>query len=657
MEWLLIGISAGIVGMICLQLSVVSRAAGLVLLVALGGSLVAAKRWQDRRLEHLAVQSQHQEKLPSEGRPGGYVTSESCRACHPNEYASWHMSYHRTMTQYASPESLKANFNHPPLTHLGQAIELEQVGDEYWVEMVDPDWTARKLANPNLYPDQSSGPRVRRRIGMVTGSHSMQVFWVPGEQGNLQHVFPYSYLFESERWVPFKDTFLRDPEMPIPTQLWNMNCISCHATAGQTRSDFQQRTVDTRAAELGIACESCHGPAEEHVAFYRNPLSRFQADREGAVDPTIANPAKMDAVRSSMVCGQCHGIGWVTDPVEANREGFRYRPGGELNQNRKLVRVVHKEDQAHLRQALGQNPRFLYDRYWSDGMVRVSGRDYTGMMEAPCHQNGELSCLSCHDLHHDAPDSKEALMWRNDQLTEHGASNEACLQCHESFRVDVAAHTHHPEGSAGSHCYNCHMPHTTYGLLKAIRSHHIDNPSVQSSLDTGRPNACNLCHLDQSLEWAGEHLTAWYDQPKPRLNREQREVAASLLWLLKGDAGQRALLAWHYGWEPAQLASGDDWMPFAVAQGLVDPYSAVRFISYRSLKSFGGFGDLDYDFIGPESGRQAALEQAEKRWEAGRDRGAIGTSRTLMNSDGSPQRLRYQNLIRRRNNRSMDLQE
>ena len=35
------------------------------------------------------------------------------------------------------------------------------------------------------------------------------------------------------------------------------------------------------------------------------------------------------------------------------------------------------------------------------------------------------------------------------------------------------------------------------------------------------------------------------------------EVAASVEWLLKGDAAQRIVAAWHYGWQPAREASGD----------------------------------------------------------------------------------------------------
>jgi hypothetical protein len=40
----------------------------------------------------------------------GFVSSQTCRACHPSQYQSWHRSYHRTMTQVASPETVAASF-------------------------------------------------------------------------------------------------------------------------------------------------------------------------------------------------------------------------------------------------------------------------------------------------------------------------------------------------------------------------------------------------------------------------------------------------------------------------------------------------------------------------------------------------------------------
>ena len=37
---------------------------------------------------------------------------------------------------------------------------------------------------------------------------------------------------------------------------------------------------------------------------------------------------------------------------------------------------------------------------------------------------------------------------------------------------------------------------------ESIRSHQVSSPSVAESLPpVGRPNACNLCHLDRTLAW------------------------------------------------------------------------------------------------------------------------------------------------------------
>src|SRR5689334_16565617 len=51
------------------------------------------------------------EALPRSATDGGFVSSASCRSCHPREYASWHASYHRRMTQPATPDAVKGTFD------------------------------------------------------------------------------------------------------------------------------------------------------------------------------------------------------------------------------------------------------------------------------------------------------------------------------------------------------------------------------------------------------------------------------------------------------------------------------------------------------------------------------------------------------------------
>src|SRR5262249_104019 len=148
-----------------------------------------------------------------------------------------------------------------------------------------------------------------------------------------------------------------------------------------------------------------------------------------------------------------------------------------------------------------------------------------------------------------------------------------------AFARDIPAHTKHQADSAGSSCYNCHMPFTTYGLLKTIRSHQISSPTVQATLQTGRPNACNLCHLDKTLGWSAEHLHDRYGAAVPEMSADDLAVSASVMTLLKGDAGQRAIVGQAMGWGPAQQASGTGWMPPYLALLLTDSYDAVRYIT------------------------------------------------------------------------------
>ena len=122
--------------------------------------------------------------------------------------------------------------------------------------------------------------------------------------------------------------------------------------------------------------------------------------------------------------------------------------------------------------------RHLRGRYWSDGMVRVIGREFNSLIESKCYRAGTLSCLSCHSMHSSDP---------NNQLAAGMDTDRACVQCHPQVGTNVAQHTHHAAGSEGSRCYNCHMPYTSYGLLKAARSHQINSPTVAASVQPAAP--------------------------------------------------------------------------------------------------------------------------------------------------------------------------
>ena len=582
--------------------------------------------------------------LPYRRDDDEYVGSASCRECHADEHKSWHASYHRSMTQLMSPETVQAAFDGQAHEFQGERFTLHRRGDEYWT-------TIESIDAANASPDGRDPGSLHLRLGMVTGSHHMQVFWLPGMMGNLQIGFPFSWLINDQRWAPRNSLFIRDPHTVISRENWNMNCIRCHTTGPQPRPNRAAQRFESLVADLGISCEACHGPAGRHVERQERLAGLPEVERQQALNTEpldIVQPADLDHVRSSQVCGSCHGMKWFDKSEEWTAHGFRYRPGDDLEQTTPIIRPTQLDKQPWLRPVLEKNPGILNDFFWPDGHIRVTGREYNGLLESACYQRGEMSCVSCHSMHKSDPD---------DQLARGMRTNKACLQCHDNMAGDLTAHTRHTAGSAGSNCYNCHMPHTSYGLLKAIRGHTIETPNVATTLETGRPNACNLCHLNKTLDWTAEQLAKRTGQAKPTVPADHRTTAASALWLLKGDAGQRALAAWHMGWQSALEASGTGWQSPLLAELLNDPYSAVRYMAHKALAKQPGFKVFEYDFVADEPARLAKREAALAKWKLSTKNTPTNPATMLLNANGQRLTNKVRQLIETRNNRPMRLRE
>ncbi|HYL39168.1 MAG TPA: ammonia-forming cytochrome c nitrite reductase subunit c552 [Bryobacteraceae bacterium] len=526
------------------------------------------------------------------------------------------------MTQVPTPDNVIAPFSGVQVDAVrGQPMLLERRGDDFWAQFDDPDFRGR----------HGETRRISRKVVLMTGSHQQQVYWYATGLHRLISKLPAIYLIREKQWIPRRAAFLHPPDEPAGSETggWNGICIACHTTNGKPEIDTPfgsqpvlRQVVESTVSEFGIACEACHGPAEEHTRVNRNPARRYWLHLTAKEDTTIAHPLRVDPRRSSQICGQCHSI-WefydVAAERQANSHGLPYRPGAELRDTRFMVQPTTNLNSQTMREILAEDPSFLSDSFWSDGMVRVSGREYNGLIESPCFKDAHdakrtLSCFSCHAEHEGAGDPRSVQNWADGhQLAAGMDGNEACLQCHSKFRTNLQDHTRHHSASANL-CYNCHMPYTSYGLLRALRSHQVSSPSVAASVSTGRPNACNQCHLDRTLAWTSEYLAKWYAIPKPELTAEQQTISAAILWLLRGDAGQRALMAWSAGWQPARQASGVDWMAPFVGQLLDDPYDAVRFIAARSLATLPGFENFNYNFLASPNVRAEAVSNVVSAW-------------------------------------------
>lgn len=631
--------------------------------------ILGAVGWWRPVRNRSASEAQILEAVPKQVTDRSFVSSAKCRSCHPQEYASWHASYHRQMAQVARPESVLGPFDGSSIQSDGHTHRMVRRGDELWVES-SPLAPGEAPGGPTAEESRGASKTTARRVVLSTGAHHMQLYWAPSGAGNLLDELPIVFIrgehIDQGRWAPLEASYLSPtpPGFSLETH-WNTSCILCHSTGGNPRFDTQSGVAATSVGELGIACEACHGPGEAHARL-------AQARELDATDPRIIHPARLRADRSAEVCGYCHAVAsFFDDEVVKDYfiSGSPFRPGDDLRQTRATVLPARLTDE-ELAAIRKQNP-FFDGSFWPDGMVRIAGREYNGLIESTCYQKGGMTCLSCHSMHQSDPD---------DQLARGMDGNAACYQCHGSYRGKLTAHTHHAESSSGSLCYNCHMPHTTYGLFKAIRSHQISSPSLVATLANGRPTACNLCHLDQSLGWTAEKLAEWYEQPAVELDEEQESRSAAAMLLLKGDPVQRVLVAWSAGWKPAldcarhtltpsyaparsQVAAqatvdNSHWLAPIMAQLLDDESPVVRLVASRSLRRIDPRYAIDFDFATPPSARASAATETIALWQRlpPGERGP-GEPRLLQFPDGKIDWAAIHRLLEQRDRRQTPVNE
>ena len=85
-----------------------SPPAGVLVMLA---SLVAAAAVAMTSYRPEVIAEVEHTNRPTRVHEEGYASSQTCKQCHPGQYDSWHDSYHRTMTQVVSPDTVVAAFD------------------------------------------------------------------------------------------------------------------------------------------------------------------------------------------------------------------------------------------------------------------------------------------------------------------------------------------------------------------------------------------------------------------------------------------------------------------------------------------------------------------------------------------------------------------
>ena len=404
-----------------------------------------------------------------------YISSERCADCHQSQYKSWQQSHHFKAMQKPTKESVLGDFDNAVFHYADLEHRFFKKNNHYYVTT-----------------DNAKGQLQTFKVEYVFGFYPLQQYLIDIGDGRLQAL---SISWDSreaskggQRWYHlYPDDALTYKDALHWTghyQNWNSRCASCHSTHLIKNYSSEKNQFDTQFSEINVACESCHGPAEQHVKWAESGADanaskqivslndqgdwRFKAGHAIAVRDDGKTPAEQ-----VHACGSCHALRSELADFSA---GIAF-------------------DQQHGVRLL-ESPL-----YQVDGQIEEEVYVYGSFQQSKMAQAGVV-CSDCHDAH--SGDVK-------------GGVENVCLQCHQAPTYNTPKHHQHKIGKAGSFCVDCHMPAKTYMGVDSRRDHsfRIPHPELSDSLNTR--NACTQCHSDKDNEWATKAREKWPN--KKRLNK------------------------------------------------------------------------------------------------------------------------------------------
>lgn len=359
-------------------------------------------------------------------------------------------------------------------------------------------WKRTPMANvvrdPRQYPnailaDFSNAPSfvnfTKAQIAFVYGSIWKQNYFT--KVGNEYYPLPAKWDIAHHKWMPYLVKKGEDWWAPYypphdsdhPT---GPTCNGCHSV----NYNIQTHSV----TEWNVGCEDCHGPGSAHVA---HPTST-----------NIVNPAKLNYIAANNVCIQCHAQGRpVGNPVNGQYFDWPFGFDQAIGHVGFETALADLHDYWHLEPHQLGEANFYYYANGTAHKNRMQANDY---VQSLMYRHG-VTCFDCHEVH-GTKNPFELKM----------PPNQMCLECHAPnsengpYASTIEAHTHHKPGSPGSQCIACHMPKIeTQGVPGQFDHDHtfrFITPAMTEKY--GIPNACILCHKQETHQWATKWLERWY---------------------------------------------------------------------------------------------------------------------------------------------------
>jgi len=548
-----------------------------------------------------------------------YTGPQACAECHQDKYDGWSSHSHRWMNATATPEHVKGDFSgNASIEYQGGIGTFYREDDEYRMKLVRGD-TMRTYAILRTIGSRFYQYYTGRLID-CSGNE-------PDPLRRTEHVLPFGYWFESKEWVPtvhvYRDTDYYDDARDVFTDHeiapYDTGCSTCHTT--RAFGDWLAHNGGGKR----MSAYGSHSTAfdiagylnKEHPNMMPSLEKAVELDRDGRYDVRAGiyeQDFKEHGIAHGITCESCHNGGRAhianSTKTETKLAPYFFPVGKHLHSKADgFDQLVGRSDanfnlicaRCHSggRKSFANGAHTWNSTEFADG---VRGFCYT--RKTGSHPDTRtLTCVTCHDPHEGIGQK-----WK---LTEKQNSAK-CIDCHQQFKTTEAltAHTRHAADSAGSQCMNCHNPKINEGLQAMVHTHRTFNPTDKDMIESNHPNACNMCHVDQPIDWTINHLREWYGDKHRYSDR----------LLLKNYPNRREPVA--LGWlksshHPTRLVAADSLVKHGLAEAMPqlldllanDSNIINRQFTQRGLDQALGvkLKDMGYQFYHPEKQRQDVI--------------------------------------------------
>ncbi len=446
-----------------------------------------------------------------------HVGGAACRGCHEKAFEAWQGSHHDLAMQPASERTVLGNFDGAKFSYAGTTSSFFKRDGKFFVNTDGPDG---KLADYELKYAFGVAPLQQYLIEFPDGRmQALSIAWDarPKSAGGQR----WFHLYPGEK-VTHKDPL----HWTKPSQNWNFMCADCHSTNLRKGYDEAANRFKTTWSEVNVACEACHGPGSNHVAWAKKEGDWKRLDSSGK--------------GLAVALDERRGVSWAMNAETGNAS--RSRPRETAREIEVCARCHARRSQISDEYVHGRpmGDTFIVSPienglYWPDGQMRDEVYNHGSFAQSRMFAKG-VTCSDCHDPH---------------SLKLRAPDNGVCAQCHLPSKYDAPAHHHHQTGSKGAACAACHMPTTTYMVVDPRHDHSLRIPRPDLSVRLGTPNACTNCHVDRKAQWAADAVHKWYGRTPGGYQAFGEAFAAAMrhapdarsqLVKIAGDAAQPAIV-------------------------------------------------------------------------------------------------------------------